>query len=59
MRKRTGTSQLSEFNAYVASVSADADDRASIVREQIAEKEAELSDLRQLQRKLEAAAGTA
>lgn len=58
IRKQTGTSQLVDFNAFVASASESVADRGSIVRERVAELEAELADLRQLERKLQAAAGT-
>ena len=55
IRKRTGSALLREFNSVLDSVSAASDDRADDVRERIADLEAELADLRQLQRKLEAA----
>ena len=59
VRKRSGSSLLSEFNSTLDSLSAAADNRGDAVRERIAELEVELADLRQLERKLEAAVVTA
>ena len=57
-RKRTGSALLGEFNDVLDSLTATADERRLIVHERIAELEAELADLRQLDRKLDAAVAT-
>jgi hypothetical protein len=54
----SGVSLLGELNATISALGADADDRSAAVNERLRELETELVYLRQVQRKLDAAAGT-
>jgi hypothetical protein len=53
----SGVSLLDELNATISALGADADDRSAAVNERLRELETELVYLRQVQRKLDAAAG--
>lgn len=58
LRKKDGTTLLAEFRATAEQFEIEAGDRGFVVKERLAELEAEQADLRQLQRQLGNALGT-